>query len=239
MRDRLTVELLRLRHDVALAGSLAFLLVPTLGAVAALPHDGPAGTHSTDVQAGGQLLSQTVLFIAAAAVYGSLRYTNDYRTGAIARAALLGPRSRLLQDRALSAAAGGALIGLVGTALVATVLRLGTGHSGLTAHTVLGTPVACATAGAWGLFVGTMVRHHLLTLFVVPTTLFAALPVLDAWPAVGRFLPLGAQLAMISTPDRAPWTGLLAAPYGALVAVAWPAAMGALARVLLTRRDLM
>ncbi|MFJ9839122.1 hypothetical protein ACIRYZ_01410 [Kitasatospora sp. NPDC101155] len=239
MRDRLAVELLRLRHDVALAGSLAFLLIPALGAAAALPHDGPADARAAELLAGSQLLSQAVLFIAAAAVYGSLRYTNDYRTGAIARAALLGPRSRLLWDRAVSAAAGGALIGLVGTALVATVLGLGSGHTGLTAQTVLGTPAACATAGVWGLFVGTMVRHHLLTLFVVPTTLFAALPVLAARPAVGRLLPLGAQLGMITAPDRAPWTGLLPAPYGALVAAAWLVAVGVLARVLLTRRDLV
>ncbi|MEW1660658.1 ABC transporter permease [Streptomyces sp. NPDC093707] len=233
MRKQLAAEFLKFRHDYALAGCLAFLLVPLFGAAAGLPDTAQAGSEAVAHLAHAQFAAMAPTLMTVAAVYGSLRFTMEYRLGAVARTALLGPRTRLLWAKATAAVLGGVIVGLVGTAALAVVLRLVLGHTGMAATSLPRTVAVCGISGAWGLFVGSVVRHHLASLFIVPASLLLSLPFLNSWPWLGRFSPLGSQMALTSqTAD------LLSAQTGALVALAWLVGAAVFARLLLTGRDL-
>ncbi|RXS69392.1 hypothetical protein EST92_25615 [Streptomyces sp. TM32] len=234
MRKQLRAELSMLRHDYILAGALAFLAIPALGTVSGLPDTAGAPDEALFRLARGQLGAAMVTLVVLAAVYGSARFTNSYRTGAVARSVLIGPRTEVLWCKAASAAVGGALIGLAGTTVLAVILRLGTGDTGLSAGTVPGAVGASASAAVWGVLLGSLIKHHLVAFFAVPTSLLVAVPLAGTWPHGARLLPLGGQLAL--TPGT---TGPWPSPQcGAATVAVWLIAAGALARARFRSSDL-
>jgi hypothetical protein len=124
------------------------------------------------------------LMLTAAAVVGSFSFTSDFHTRSIHRRILMFQRGAAFTGRAASTtvvavgtgATMGVLFGLSG-ALVADQWNV-------SVHAVLAFAAMAGMGSLWGFAIGSLIRNHLLSLFVVPLSL--VLPAVFAGP-LGQF----------------------------------------------------
>lgn len=159
-----------------------------------------------------------------AAVYGSFRYTVDRRDGVIAQRLMLQPRWATLVARVPASAIGGAIVALAAVIGGHTALRLTMGGIPVDWAAVGSTLSLGAASGLWGLGWGIVVRAHLVALFVIPSSLGAAMLIAMLWKSGAVYLPLLAMLeafrfdvaALGIAPDDA-----LDSSFAALVTAGW------------------
>ncbi|WP_274031678.1 ABC transporter permease [Streptomyces sp. MMBL 11-1] len=244
LRNQLSAELLKLRSGVA----LPVLLLVAL-AFCALGQFGLVYAESDPASAGAGLTGNIVGLGASAALFGglfgALHVTNEFSSGSIGRTVLYAPgRSSVVAAKLLTAALSGLLFGIAAvvssfavgfTALAARDAELAVdGATWTTAAAVL---TICTLAGPWGAAIGFVVRSRLGAVLglVVWGTLGQVL-VLGQLPEVGRFLPEGAQYALLG--DTSAFPEALAAPYGLLLIVGWAVAASLAGGRLFVRRDI-
>ncbi|MGW1637792.1 ABC transporter permease [Streptomyces lavendulae] len=243
MRHQIAAETLRARSGAALPGLLLTALA--LGAL------GQLGSvyAETELAANAVDASHRVVNLAASAtlfssLFGALLITGEFKSGSIGRSVLYAPgRGAVVGAKLLVAGLVGLVYGLVsvlcslavGAAAFASkdVSLVLDGRTWQLAAAVVG---VCALAGPWGAAIGFVVRNQLIAVIgLVMWGTLGQLMVLGQFPQVGRFLPDGAQLAVLG--DRLTLPSALDAPYGLLLLVAWGAALALLAHRTFTRRD--
>ena len=182
-------------------------------------------------------------------VLGILVLTQEYRFGTATPSFLVTPRrERVLGAKLVALAVVGVLFALVSAlyavALALVVMRL-KGFEVVLGRDVLETLAACVLVvvlyGPIGIAVGALVRNQvaaivgaLAYLFVVEQLLVALLP------DVGKWLPGGANAAVLRLGDLATRRGDLLPPAGgALLLAAYAVGLSALAARLTLRRDLL
>jgi hypothetical protein len=244
-----SAELLKARSGFALPTLLAVNLAITAtsqnGTTSKqLPGSGPvpasalAGASHTVVGLGfaGSLFAM---------LFGAILVTNEYRSGAIGRSVVHAPsRTALLSVKFGVSAIGGLLVGAAsaGGALLVAWLAFRTHHVSLVMDgrtwTICGAIVlVCLFAGPWGAAFGFLLRSQVLAILsLVVWTALAETMILSNFPSVGRFLPGGAQDAVMGDPT---FPQRLAAPYGVLLLLAWGAAAALAAQQAFARRDLV
>lgn len=124
------------------------------------------------------------LMLTAGAVVGSFSFTSDFNTRSFHRRILMFQRDAAFTGRAASVTAValvtgatvGALFGLSG-ALLANAWHV-------SVHTVLAFAAMAGMGSLWGFAIGSLIRNHLLSLFVVPLSL--VLPAVLVGP-LGQF----------------------------------------------------
>ncbi|MEV7606783.1 hypothetical protein AB0N65_15235 [Paenarthrobacter sp. NPDC089322] len=111
------------------------------------------------------------LMLTVAAVVGSFAFTSDYRAGAFSRRVLLFQRHAALVARGttttLAASFTGVVVGLA-FGLSGTILG-GAWH--MSVQAVLAFAGIAGMGALWGFALGSLIRNHLVTLFVVPFSL--------------------------------------------------------------------
>ncbi len=114
------------------------------------------------------------LMLTGAAVVGAFSFTADYHAGSFNRRVLLFQRGPAFASRAtttiLAALVSGALTGIAFG--LSGIFVDGAWH--LSLATVLGFSVTAGMGSLWGFALGSLIRNHLVSLFVVPLSL--ALP---------------------------------------------------------------
>jgi ABC-2 type transport system permease protein len=178
-----------------------------------------------------------------AGLAGIMLVTSEYRYGTIRPTFLFTPqRSRVLRAKVGAGVLAGAVFGVVGTALgfaVGYACLAGRGidfalTGGQTALLLVGTVAGTALWGGIGVALGAILRSQVGAIigllawgFIAENLVFAFLP------GLGRFGPIHAEDALIGlTTDH-----LLHAPAGALILVAWTAALSLAGITLAARRD--
>ncbi|MDR3079661.1 MAG: ABC transporter permease, partial [Streptomyces sp.] len=153
-------------------------------------------------------------------------------------------RAAVVGAKLLVSALSGLLFGLAAVvcAFVVGYATLAAGGAalsldGATWTTAAAVVTVCTLAGPWGAAIGFVVRSRLVAVLglVVWGTLGQFL-VLGQLPEVGRFLPEGAQFAVLGSEENFP--DALSAPYGVLLLIAWAAAVSLAGGHLFTRRDI-
>ncbi|MFF7494943.1 ABC transporter permease [Streptomyces rubiginosohelvolus] len=243
LRNQLSAELLKLRTGLALPAlllvALAFCALGQLGLVYAESDPASAGAELTESIVG--LGASAALF---ATLLGALQVTGEFSSGSIGRTVLYAPgRSAVVGAKLLATTVSGLVFGVA-----AVVCSLAVGYAALAAKdsglavdgstwtTAAAVLTICTLAGPWGAAIGFVVRNRLAAVLglVVWGTLGQVL-VLGQLPEVGRFLPEGAQFALLG--DASGFPDALAAPYGLLLLVGWTAAMSLAGTRLFTHRD--
>ena len=179
-----------------------------------------------------------------AALAGALLVTSEYRYGTIRPTVLFNPaRSRVLSAKVIAGALAGIVFGVIGEVsgwAIGYAVLDGRGiaivlSSGDVLLLVLGGLAGVALWGAIGTALGAIIHNQVgavITLlswgFVVDTLLLALAP------AVGRFMPTHASDAMMGLKGHhLLWPGA-----GAVILIAWAAAIAAVGIALTARRDI-
>jgi ABC-2 type transport system permease protein len=239
-------ELLRLRSartTLTLVAIGVFLVVLSTLGQASLSRDELAKGTTTLGEASRLLVGLSFVMVLFSALGGALQVTSEHRSRAIGLTTLVCPRrTPVLAAKAAVAALVGAAFGALGLvgSTVAALLSMRAGGYDLplgrsAVELACGTLAVCALAGPWGVFVGTVVRTPVAAVagLVVWTTMLEA-AIANYLPDVGRWLPGGAQAAVVADPlmpDR------LSRGAGAVVEVLWLAAAAGLAVHLFRTRD--
>ena len=182
-------------------------------------------------------------------VLGVLALTQEYRFGTATPSFLVTPRrSRVLTAKLVAVALVGALFA-VASALyavaLATVLMRVKGYEVVLGDDVVQTLGACVLVvvlyGPIGIAVGALVRNQVAAVVGALAYLFVVEPLLVALlPDVGRWLPGGANAAVLRLGEVATTRGDLLPPAGgALLLLAYALGLSALAARLTLRRDLL
>ena len=236
-------ELLKIRTTRTtiglILGMLVLILLITL-LTGLLSH--PSGLASKEDQR--QLFSVGSTAGVFAALAGALLVTSEYRYGTIRPTVLFNPaRSHVLSAKVIAGALAGVLFGVIGVAFgwaigIAIVDARGitivlTG--GDVRLLVLGGLAGVALWGALGTGLGAIIHNQVgavITLlawgFVIDTL------VLGLAPSVGRFMPTYAADAMMGLKAH----HLLSPGAGAVILIAWAAALAAIGIALTARRDI-
>ena len=166
------------------------------------------------------------LMLTGASIVGAFSFTADYRTGSLNRRVLLFQRGPAFTGRATTTTLAALISGaLVGTAFgLFGVFADGAWH--LNPVTVLGFCVTSGMGSLWGFALGSLIRNHLVSLFVVPLSL--ALPELLS-PSLGEtgrliFPTLAANWAenvAVNIPAFASFAGALCWLVVVLAAASW------------------
>ncbi len=243
MIAQIRAELLKLRTTrttirLILAMSALILLFTLLTGL--LTH--PGGLASTQDQR--QLLSVTSFAGVFSALAGVLLVTSEYRYGTIRPTILFNPkRSHVLAAKAIAGALAGLAFGILGEAIgwaigyaildrrdITVVLS-----SGDILLLTLGGLAGAALWGAIGAGLGAIIHNQIgavITLLawglVVDDLLFGLVP------SVGRFTPTRASDALMGLRVH----HLLSPGAGAVVLIAWAAALVAIGVALIARRDI-
>jgi ABC-type transport system involved in multi-copper enzyme maturation permease subunit len=176
---------------------------------------------------------------------GILLVTSEYRFGTIRPTFLFTPRRpRVLAAKLAAGALAGLLFGTLGEGLAFVIgyailsgrgiaLSLGGGDI---AQLLLGTLASAAAWGAMGVGLGTIIRNQVgAVITLLAWGLFIDSLVFNLVPSVGRFSPGRAADALIGVTDK----NLLAPVAGAMVLIAWLAALALIALPLINRRDVL
>jgi ABC-2 type transport system permease protein len=177
------------------------------------------------------------------ALAGIMLVTSEYRYGTIKPTFLFTPR----RSRVVVAKVGAGLLAELAFGIVGTALGFGIGYACLagrgidyalndrqTALLVVGTIVGTAIWGGIGVGLGAILRSQVAAIVGVLAWAFVAENLLFAFlPGIGRFGPTHAEDALIGVATE----HLLRATPGALVLVAWAAALSLLGITLVARRD--
>lgn len=169
-----------------------------------------------------ELASGPVQATVVALFYGTIRYGVDHHQHLIARTVLFGHRTPALVAKVVVTALRGAVLGVFGTITTASATEV-----------LVAAPAAAASA-VTGLAIGVIVGSYLISSTVSLLAHLASMLVLDSWPRIGRTLPLGATVSIMADGP----SGLLPNALGALVLLAWTAALGAIAWLAMHTRDL-
>jgi ABC-2 type transport system permease protein len=178
------------------------------------------------------------------ALAGALLVTSEYRYGTIRPTVLFNPaRSQIVSAKVIAGALAGIVFGVIGA-----VIGWAIGFATLDARGItialsssdvlllgLGGLAGVAIWGAIGTALGAIIHNQVgavITLlawgFVIDTLLFGLAP------SVGRFMPTRAADAMIGLKAH----HLLSTGAGAVILIAWAAALAAIGIVLTARRDI-
>ncbi len=190
-----------------------------------------------------QLLGLSSLAGVFSALAGVLLVTSEYRFGTIRPTFLFTPRRRRVLGAKLAAGLlAGIAFGVVGEGVgfaIGYAILAGRGISfslggGDVTLLVLGTLAATALWGAIGVGFGAIVRNQVGAVigllawgFIIDNLLFGLVP------SVGRLTPTRAQDALIGLTTK----NLLSPAAGAIVLIAWAAALTLIGLPLITRRD--
>lgn len=178
-----------------------------------------------------------------AALAGILLVTSEYRYGTIRPTFLFTPRRpRVLASKLAAGALAGLVFGVIGEGVgfgIGYAILSGRGipfmlEGGNILLLLLGTLASTALWGAMGVGLGAIIRNQVgavITLlawgFVVDNLLFGLVP------SIGRFTPTRAEDALVGLTVK----HLLSPATGAIVLIAWAAALALIAVPLITRRD--
>ncbi|MEV8328413.1 ABC transporter permease [Kitasatospora sp. NPDC056731] len=246
MRDQLSAELLKARSGTALPALLLLaLMLATLGQLGAVYAESGIEDPGAATAASHRVLTMAGSCSLFATVHGALIVTAEFRSGAIGRTVLHAPgRPAVVIAKLVTAAAAGLLFGMLAVLASAAVGALALANLGSTLvldarswQIAAAAVAACGFGGLWGAAVGWLVRHQLATivgLLVWGTA--GQLIVLGRLPALGRFLPDGAQYALLG--DRLTFPDALPVPLGALLLAVWCALFALGARALFLRLDI-
>jgi ABC-2 type transport system permease protein len=191
-----------------------------------------------------QLLSLSNLAGVFSALAGVLLVTSEYRYGTIRPTILFNPaRSKVVAAKVTAGALAGIAFGVLGEAIgwaIGYAILSGRGitvvlDSGDVLLLVLGGLSGVALWGAIGAGLGAIIRNQVgavITLlawgFVVDNLLFGLVP------SLGRFTPTRALDALVGLTTQ----HLLSPGAGAIILIAWTAALAAIGLALTTRRDI-
>jgi ABC-type transport system involved in multi-copper enzyme maturation permease subunit len=191
-----------------------------------------------------QLLSLSNLAGVFSALAGVLLVTSEYRYGTIRPTILFNPaRSKVVAAKVTAGALAGIAFGVLGEAIgwaIGYAILAGRGitvvlDSGDVLLLVLGGLGGVALWGAIGAGLGAIIRNQVgavITLlawgFVVDNLLFGLVP------SLGRFTPTRALDAFVGLRTQ----HLLSPGAGAIILIAWTAALAAIGLALTTRRDI-
>lgn len=242
----LRAELLRVGSGRVLAALL--LVAAFLDAVSIAGNGGRqvdavhAGT-ATVAAASHDLLRLGFGALLFATVHGVVLATSEFRSGSVIRSSFnAGAPERLLAAKALVALVSGAAFGVaaVASAIAASALVLAVHGEHLvldaeSARIAAGVFAVCALAGPWGVLIGWVVRAQVSAIVgIMAWTLVAESAVVALAPAIGRFLPGGAQASMYRDAggDALSW------PWGFVLFAGWLALAAVAAVALERRRDL-
>ncbi|MFJ9775532.1 ABC transporter permease [Kitasatospora sp. NPDC101157] len=245
MRDQFSAELLKARSGGALPALLLIaLLLAGVGQLGAVYAESGLADPDTAAATSHRVLTMAGSCALFASLFGALVVTGEFRSGAIGRTVLHAPgRSAVVAAKLGTATAAGLLFGVLAVAEAAAVggfalsargsaLVLDARGWGIAAAAV----AVCALGGLWGAAVGWLARHQLAAvvgLMVWGTA--GQLVVLGQLPGLGRFLPEGAQYALLG--DRLTFPEALSAPVGGLLLVVWCGAAALVGRALFLRWD--
>jgi ABC-2 type transport system permease protein len=236
-------ELLKIRSTRTtiglILGMIALILLFTL-LTGLLSH--PSGLASKEDQR--SFLSLGSLAGVFSALAGALLVTSEYRYGTIRPTILFNPaRSHVLTAKIVAGALAGIVFGVLGEAIgwaIGYAILEGRGITIVLSSSdvlllALGGLVGVALWGAIGTAFGTIIRNQVgavITLlawgFVVDNLLFGLVP------SVGRFVPTRASDALMGLKTQ----HLLSPGAGAIVLIAWAAALAAGGIALTARRDI-
>ncbi len=236
-------ELLKIRSTRTtiglILGMIALILLFTL-LTGLLSH--PSGLASKEDQR--SFLSLGSLAGVFSALAGALLVTSEYRYGTIRPTVLFNPaRSRVLSAKVIAGALAGIAFGVIGEAIgwaIGYAILDGRGitvalNSSEIVLLTLGGLAGVALWGAIGAGLGAIIHNQVgavITLlawgFVVDSLLFGLAP------AVGRFMPTRAADAMMGLKVQ----HLLSPGAGAVILIAWAAALAAVGIALTARRDI-
>lgn len=102
---------------------------------------------------------------------GSFSFTSDYRAGCFTRRVLHFQRGPAFTARATSTALTVLLMGAIIGVLFGLSAQLLDGAWGFTLHAVLAFAGIAGMGSLWGFAIGSLIRNHLVSLFVVPLSL--------------------------------------------------------------------
>lgn len=149
----------------AICALLVLGLVGILLGMASLEPQTPPGIDRVFQQAGLSLM------LTAAAVTGSFSFTSDYRAGCFTRRVLLFHRGPAFAARAASTSLAALLVGATVGTLFGASGEILAGTWGLSTYSVLAFAGMAAMGSLWGFAIGSLLRSHLVSLFVVPLSL--------------------------------------------------------------------
>ena len=237
-------ELLKLRTTRTAFGLLLGMSVLTILVSALTGLLSHAGTLS-GTENERQLLGLGNLAGIFSALAGILLVTSEYRYGTIRPTFLFTPRRpRVLAAKLAAGALAGLLFGTLGEGLSFVIgyailsgrgiaLSLGGGDI---AQLLLGTLASAAVWGVLGAELGTIIRNQVgAVITLLAWGLFIDNLVFSLVPSVGRFSPGRAADALIGVTEK----NLLTPVTGAMVLIAWLAALALIALPLITRRDVI
>jgi ABC-2 type transport system permease protein len=246
MASLLRAELLRSVSGRVLAGLLliAFLLN-------ALSIVGSSGAEVDGLRAGRVTLAEVshdlvrlgfgaLLF---STLFGALLTTSEFRHGSIARSLFMAGRpERLIVAKSAAALATGAAFGVagVGSAVLTSAIVLDVRGAALVLDResvliIVGVFAATVLSALWGMLIGWVVRSQIAALVgIMAWTLIAESAIIALAPAVGRFLPGGAQASIY----RDVANHSLSTPWGYVLFLGWIALAALASLELVRRRDL-
>jgi hypothetical protein len=181
----------------------------------------------------------TLLFTA---IFGALSVTAETRHGTLPLTLAAGAgRNRVALAKALVATGFGLVLGVMSVimsivvtavALRADILPLRLGRED--ALTLFGVVLVNVLAGAWGVAVGWLVGNQVAAVLgIAAYTLLLEGAIVEFVPSVGRWLPGGAQSAIIREPGD-----FVAMPWGVALFLAWLALAWTAVHLVLRRRDI-
>ena len=184
---------------------------------------------TSPVDATYYLTGMAFAMVLFSALSGALQMTSEHRSRSIGLITIVAPkRTRVLGAKCLVAAGVGAAHGLFGVATAITTAKVALARydialpiNGRIAGLGAGLVLLSSMAGVWGLCIGATVRGQVAALagIVVWTTMVES-ALIHLFPDLGRWLPGGAQAAVVadpSLPER------LARPGGAVLLLLWMA----------------
>lgn len=209
------------RRTLAVVVSIAAILIALSLTGIAMSQADALDAGATSVAAATRaVVSMGFTGVLFATLMGAFLITSEERSHTMSATFLLNPNRReVLQAKATVAAALGLAIGVIsnGLAVLLTFVALDRfGHEPeFTMQTwtmVIASVVVTAVAGPWGLAIGTFVRTSVAAtaVIVIWTTMLEA-AIITITPAVGKFLPGGAQAGVIRFTEDVDALGRVAA----------------------------
>jgi len=246
MASLLKAELLRSVSGRVLAGLLliAFLLnaLSIVGSSGAEVDALRAG-RVTSAEVSHDLVRLGFGALLFSTLFGALLTTSEFRHGSIARSLFMAGRpERLIAAKSAAALATGAAFGVagVGSAVLTSSIVLDLRGAALVLDResvliIVGVFAATALSALWGMLLGWVVRSQIAVLVgIMAWTLIAESAIIALAPAVGRFLPGGAQASIYRDVANHP----LSTPWGYALFLGWIALAAAASLELMRRRDL-
>jgi hypothetical protein len=247
IRPLVRAELVRLR------GHRSTFVLPAVGsAFVILSAVGNGSVQRDRLIAGSTSLSDAAYYLVGmgfamvlfSALSGALQMTSEHRCRSIGLATLLAPdRTPVLWSKAVVAAGIGALHGLLAVGAAAISAKVAMARydlslplDGRIVGLGAGLVLLCSLSSVWGVCIGAAVRTQVVALAGIAVwTAMVEATLIHLFPDVGRWLPGGAEAAVVadpSLPER------LSRPGGTALLLVWMALACAAAVHVLRTRDI-